>query len=75
MKRMENRVVALEQRPRPSCPQCADWMLTVVVEGADAPLPYPIVCPSCGRRAIRLIREYHEGNPVARKDVPDGGGL
>ncbi len=75
MRRMEHRVVALEQRPRPACPQCADWFPTVVVEGMDAPLPYPAVCPSCGRQVIRLIREYREGNSIARKDEPDGGGL
>ncbi len=75
MKHMESRLVALEQRPRPPCPQCADWLPTVVVEGAYAPLPYPPVCPSCGRRVIRLIREYREGTPVARKDEADGGGL
>jgi len=75
MKRMESRVVALEQRPRPPCPQCADWSPTVIVEGTNAPLPYPTVCPSCGRRVIRLIREYRVGNPVAHKDEPDGGGL
>ncbi len=75
MKRMDSRLVALEQRPRPACPRCADWSPTVVVAGMDAPLPYPAVCPSCGRRVIRLIREYREGIPVARKDEPDGGGL
>ncbi len=75
MKRMERRLVALEQRPRPACSQCTDWLPTVVVEGTDAPLPYPAVCPSCGRQVIRLIRVYREGNPVARKDEPDGGGL
>ncbi len=75
MRRMESRVVALEQRPRPACPQCADWSPTVVVAGMDAPLPYPIVCPSCGRRVIRLIREYRAGDQHPRKDEPDGGGL
>jgi len=75
MKRMERRLAALKQYPRPSCPQCADWLPTVVVEGVDAPLPYAAVCPSCGRQVIRLIREYHEGNSPSRKDEPDGGGL
>lgn len=75
MKHMESRLAALEQRPRPPCPQCADWLPTVVVEGADAPLPYPKVCPSCGRRVIHLIRAYCEGDPKPRKDEPDGGGL
>lgn len=75
MKRVESRVVTLERRKQPPCPQCADWMLTVVIEGTDASLPYPTVCPSCGRQVIHLIREYREGNPVARKDEPDGGGL
>ncbi len=72
---MEHRVVALEQRPRPACPRCADWLPTVVVDGIDTRLPSPAVCPSCGRQVIRLIREYREGNPVARMDEPDGGGL
>lgn len=75
MRRMESRVVALEQRPRPACPRCADWLPTVVVEGTDAPLPYPTVCPSCGRQVIRLIREYWEGDPKPRNDEADGGGL
>ncbi len=75
MKRMESRVVALEQRPRPPCPQCADWFPTVVVEGIDTPLPSPTICSSCGRQVIRLIREYREGDPKPRKDEPDGGGL
>lgn len=75
MRRMESRVVALEQRPRPPCPRCADWLPTVVIEGADAPLPYPPVCPSCGRQVIRLIRAYREGDPKPHKDEPDGGGL
>ncbi len=75
MKRVEIRVVVLEQRQRPPCPRCADLMPTVVIEEADVPLPYPIVCPLCGRQVIRLIREYREGIPVARKDEPDGGGL
>lgn len=52
MKRMGSRVVALEQRPRPACPRCADWLPTVVVERTDAPLPYPTICPSCGRRVL-----------------------
>jgi len=75
MKRMESRLVALEQRPRPSCPQCADWLPTVVVEGTDAPLPYPTICPLCGRRVIRLIRAYRAGDQRPRTDEPDGGGL
>ncbi len=75
MKRMESRLAALEQRPRPPCSQCADWLPTVVIEGTDAPLPYPTVCPSCARQAIHLIRVYREGNSIARKDEPDGGGL
>ncbi len=75
MKRMESRVVALEQRPRPPCAHCADWLPTVVIEETDAPLPYRTVCPSCGRQVIRLIREYREGDPKQRKDEADGGGL
>ncbi len=75
MKHMESRLAALEQRPRPPCLRCVDWLPTIVVEGADAPLPYPIVCPSCGRQVIRLIRAYCEGDPKPRKGDPDGGGL
>jgi len=75
MKRVESRVVTLERRKQPPCPQCADWPPTVVVEGTDAPLPSPTVCPLCGCQGIGLIRAYREGNPVARKDEADGGGL
>lgn len=75
MKRMESRLAMLEQRQRPACPHCADWLPTVVVEGVAAPLPYPAVCPLCGRQVIHLIREYREGDPKRRKDEPDGGGL
>jgi len=75
MKRMESRVVALEQRPRSPCPRCADWSPTVVVEEMHAPLPYPPVCPACGQQVIRLIREYRDGDPQPRKDESDGGGV
>jgi len=43
--------------------------------GLPPPLPYPTVCPSCGRQVIRLIREYREGDPKQRKDEADSGGL
>jgi len=79
MKRMERRLVALEQRPRPACSQCTDWLPTVVVEGGvsevanpayvDASLPYPCRCPSCGRQGIRLIRLYGGGERSPRSGV------
>ncbi len=68
------------------CAVCHDWQRTVLIfpkdeAESDDPIrraacyPHPAMCPSCGRPVIALVRAYCEGNPVARKDEPDGGGL
>jgi len=58
MKRMERRLAALEQHPRPACSQYANWLPTVVVEGMDAPLPWLLLAVKwmlAPRQAARVL--------------------
>jgi len=87
MMQLRGRVATLTRRMGATpCAVCHDWQRTVLIfpkdeAESDDPIrraacyPHPAMCPSCGRQVITLVRAYCEGNPVARKDEPDGGGL
>ncbi len=49
------RVGRLEQVLRTSlCPVCRDWGPVACVAGPEDPLPWPAVCPVCGRVTTRV---------------------
>ncbi len=53
--RTVRRVGRLEQVVRtPLCPLCRDWGPVACLAGPDVPLPWPAVCPDCGRDTIRV---------------------
>ncbi len=49
------RVRQLEQVLRaPRCPICRAWGPVACLAEPDAPLPWPVVCPDCGRDTTRV---------------------
>jgi len=69
MRRLDTRLTAMEARTRDTgCSICREWAPVVLLflthaEAADpamraAKMPYPSVCPRCGRQVIRVVREY-----------------
>ncbi len=48
--RLRRRVGRLGQRiPAPSCPVCREWGPIACLAASEDPLPWPAVCPICGR--------------------------
>jgi len=72
MRRLDTRLAAMEARVgSEGCVMCWEWQPVVLLflthaEAADptmraARMPYPYVCPQCGRQVIRGVREYIGG--------------